>query len=242
MSNPQEVTIVRSTAESNNEVDALAQARAQAEAPVTTQEHPPAEKPQWLPQKFNSPEELAKAYGELEKKIGSGGIDMGGLEKYSQEFAQTGDISAESVKAIAAMGIPEPLIRAYVDGQKSITEANVGSVMSMVGGEQRYSAMVDWASGAMDESEVSAFNKIMDSGDVSAIRMAVQGLKARYEQANGVAGRLIQGETTGPSGGAYRSVAEIVAAMKDPRYAKDPAYRKDVEQRVALSNALGVNR
>jgi hypothetical protein len=35
-------------------------------------------------------------------------------------------------------------------------------------------------------------------------------------------------------------VAEIVEAMKDPRYSKDPAYRADVEQRVALSNAFGV--
>jgi hypothetical protein len=103
--------------------------------------------------------------------------------------------------------------------------------------------MTDWAAGSLDDAEIDAFNQIMDSGNMSSIRMAVQGLKARYEQANGSSsGRLIQGEVAGPSGGAFRSVAEIVAAMKDPRYSKDPAYRKDVEQRVALSNALGVNR
>jgi hypothetical protein len=82
----------------------------------------------------------------------------------------------------------------------------------------------------------------MDGGDMNTIKMAVQGLQARYAQTNGTqqTGRLIQGDTNGPSGGAFRSVAEIVQAMKDPRYAKDPAYRRDVEQRVALSNALGV--
>jgi hypothetical protein len=77
---------------------------------------------------------------------------------------------------------------------------------------------------------------------MNTIKMAVAGLKARYEQANGASsGRLIQGDVKGPSGGAFRSIAEIVEAMKDPRYAKDPAYRSDVEKRVALSNALGVS-
>jgi hypothetical protein len=243
MTNHQQVTIVRDTAESNNEVDALAVARAQAsEAAPVAESAPVEQKPSWLPSKFGTPEDLAKAYGELEKRAGSGGLNLEGLDKYSQEFSQKGDLSEESIKAIAAMGLPEQMVRAYVDGQKSITEANIGSVMSLAGGEDKYTAIVEWAGGALDEAEVRAFNNIMDGGDLSSIRMAVQGLKARYEQANGTSGRLLQGETSGPSGGAFRSVAEIVEAMKDPRYSKDPAYRKDVEQRVALSNALGVNR
>lgn len=243
MSNHQQVTIVRDTAESNNETDALAQAMNE-QAPVTAApEIPQDQRPGWLPEKFQSAEDLAKAYGELEKKIGSKTADLTGLDRYTQEFNERGDLSDESVKAIASMGIPEPLVRAYVEGQKAVQQGNIDAVMTLAGGETQYSAMTEWAASSLDESEIDAFNKIMDGGDMSSIRMAVQGLKARYEQTNGVSrGRLIQGETTGPSGGAFRSIAEIVAAMKDPRYAKDPAYRKDVEQRVAISNALGVNR
>jgi hypothetical protein len=242
MSNHQQVTIVRDTAESNNETDALAQAMNEQSQPAAS-EPAQEQRPGWLPEKFQSAEDLAKAYGELEKKIGTKAADLSGLDKYTQEFSESGDLSDESVKAIASMGIPEPLVRAYVEGQKAVQQGNINAVMSIVGGEDQYSAMTEWAASALDESEVDAFNKIMDGGDMSSIRMAVQGLKARYEQTNGmVRGRLIQGETTGPSGGAFRSIAEIVAAMKDPRYAKDPAYRKDVEQRVAISNALGVNR
>lgn len=243
MSNHQQVTIVRDTAESNNETDALAVARAEMEkaATETPQE---TERPGWLPEKFQSAEDLAKAYSELEKKFGgtTKAADFAGLDKYSKEFAQNGDISDDSVKAIAAMGIPEPLVRAYVEGQKSLQQANINSVMSLAGGEDQYGAMTEWAGTNLDPSEIDAFNDIMDSGNMNTIRMAVQGLKARYEQANGSQGRLIQGETSGPSGGAFRSVAEMVEAMKDPRYAKDPAYRKDVEQRVSLSNALGVSK
>jgi hypothetical protein len=246
MSNHQQVTIVRDTAESNNEVDAMAQAAAEAQGtaqaqPVTQQQA----RPEWLPQKFQSPEDLAKAYGELEKKVGTKetpktGFD--GLEQYSTEFYQNGDLSDESIQAITAnMGIPEQIVRAYVEGQKAVMDQQFGSVMSLVGGEDQYEAMTSWAAENLPEDEVDAFNQIMDSGNLSTIKVAVQGLWARYGQTNGnPAAKLIQGETTGPSGGAFRSVAEIVQAMKDPRYAKDPAYRSDVEKRVALSNAMGV--
>jgi phage gpG-like protein len=244
MSNHQQVTIVRNTAESNNETDALAQAIAEANGTAPKQEAPAAERPAWLPEKFKSPEDLAQAYSELERKSSStkpSGFD--GLEQYSTEFYQNGDLSEESIQAITTnMGIPEQIVRAYVDGQKAVMESQFSSVMGLVGGEEQYAAMTDWAAEALPEDEIDAFNKIMDGGDMNTIKMAVQGLQARYAQTNGTqqTGRLIQGDTNGPSGGAFRSVAEIVQAMKDPRYAKDPAYRRDVEQRVALSNALGV--
>lgn len=241
MSNHQQVTIVRDTAESNNESDALAQAMQQTQHPeAATQETPAAERPGWLPEKFQSAEDLAKAYSELEKKVGGKGADFPPLDKYTAEFSENGDLSDESIKAISSMGIPEQIVRAYVDGQKAVYQSNMNQIMSLAGGDKQYEDMTAWASENLPENEIDAFNEIMDSGNLNTIRLAVQGLRSRYEQVNGTQGRLIQGETTGPSGGAFRSVAEIVSAMKDPRYAKDPAYRKDVEQRVAFSNALGV--
>lgn len=240
MSNHQQVTIVRDTAESNNEVDALAQAKAEQSNPQDPVTVASTERPEWLPEKFQSPVDLAKAYGELEKKVGSKGVDFTSLDQYATEFTQNGDLSEESFKAITAMGFPEPLVRAYVEGQKAVMESNMNSVMSTVGGSEKYAAMTEWASENMAPEEIDSFNQIMESGNMNSIKFAVQGLKARYEQAAGTSGRLIQGETSGPSGGAYRSIAEIVAAMKDPRYAKDPAYRKDVEARIGMSNALGV--
>ena len=244
MSNHQRIDIVRDTASTNGEVDAFAAALAeeagQVEA-VDTPSAPPADRPDWLPQKFQDPAELAKAYGELEKKLASTGTDFSSLDQFSVEFQQNGDLSDASIKQIATLGIPEDIIRAYVDGQKAVLESNVTSVMSLAGGQEQYAGLMDWASGNIPEDEVDAYNAIVDSGNMNTIRMAVAGLKARYEQANGtpVARKLIQGDVTGPSGGTFRSVAEIVAAMSDPRYSKDPSYRRDVEQRIATSNAFG---
>jgi hypothetical protein len=81
----------------------------------------------------------------------------------------------------------------------------------------------------------------MDSGNNASMQMAVRGLQARYVQTNGQPAKLIQGEVIGPSGGVFRSVAEVVSAMKDPRYSKDPAYRRDLENRLKNSNVFGVN-
>ena len=40
----------------------------QEEAP---QDNQPSERPEWLPEKFKTPEDLAKSYSELEKKLSS---------------------------------------------------------------------------------------------------------------------------------------------------------------------------
>jgi hypothetical protein len=242
MSNPQQITIVRDTNDNPN--DPMAQAMAEAatpQQPTTEEPSVSSERPTWLPEKFQNPEDLAKAYSELEKKFSeTTPVKFDGLEKYTEEFEKNGDLSDESIKAIAAMGIPEPIVRAYVDGQKSVVESNVSAVFNLAGGQDKYQELLSWAGENIPEDEVDAFNAVIDSGNMNTIKMAVQGLRARFERANGQGGRLIQGETTGPSGGAFRSIAEIVSAMKDPRYATDPAYRSDVEKRVALSNALGV--
>jgi len=246
MSNHQRIDIVRDTATTNGEVDAFATALAAEAAPVAAEAPPlatPADRPDWLPQKFQDPAELAKAYGELEKKLASTGADFSSLDQFSVEFQQNGDLSDASIKQIATLGIPEDIIRAYVDGQKAVLESNVTSVMSLAGGQEQYAGLMEWASGNIPEDEVDAYNAIVDSGNMNTIRMAVAGLKARYEQANGTGARkLIQGDVAGPSGGTYRSVAEIVSAMSDPRYSKDPAYRREVEQRIATSNAFGGSR
>ena len=49
---------------------------------------------------------------------------------------------------------------------------------------------------------------------------------------------LVSGKARGVATDAFRSTAEVVAAMKDGRYGKDPAYTKDVEQKLARSDVF----
>jgi hypothetical protein len=239
MSNHQQIDIVRDTATSNNEVDALAVAKAEQEAAQAQT------RPEWLPEKFTKPEELAAAYASLETKLTSSGKSLDTLDSYSDEFAQTGTLSEDSVQEIIALGIPENTVRSYVAGQEALADNNLKGIMDVAGGEEQYAALTVWAQNNLPEEHVDAYNSIMEQGDTATIKMAIAGLKARYEQTNGSMGkpgRLLQGGTTTESGGTFRSVAEIVNAMSDPRYSKDPAYRADVERRISTSNAFGGSR
>lgn len=239
MSNHQQIDIVRDTATSNNEVDALAVAKAEQEAAQVET------RPEWLPEKFTKPEELAAAYASLETKLTSSGKSLDTLDSYSDEFAQTGTLSEDSVQEIVALGIPENTVRAYVAGQEALAESNLKGIMEVAGGEEQYAALTTWAQNNIPVEHIDAYNSIMEQGDTATIKLAIAGLKARYEQTNGSMakpGRLLQGGTTTESGGTFRSVAEIVSAMSDPRYSKDSAYRADVERRIATSNAFKGSR
>ena len=66
--------------------------------------------------------------------------------------------------------------------------------------------------------------------------MGLTALQAKYNEANGYEGRMLQGKQPATSGQVFRSQAELVAAMGDPRYENDPAYRQDVIQRLDNSD------
>ena len=47
---------------------------------------------------------------------------------------------------------------------------------------------------------------------------------------------MLQGKAADSRGDVYRSQAELVAAMSDPRYDTDPAYRADVVEKLESSD------
>ena len=57
----------------------------------------------------------------------------------------------------------------------------------------------------------------------------------QYETLVGVDGQLITGKPPSASTDIFRSQAELVAAMGDPRYDNDPAYRQDVVSKLDRS-------
>jgi hypothetical protein len=64
----------------------------------------------------------------------------------------------------------------------------------------------------------------------------VAGLQAEYERQNGYEGEMLTGKAAQPQSDVFRSQAEVVQAMSDPRYDSDPAYRNDVFQKLGRSN------
>ena len=76
----------------------------------------------------------------------------------------------------------------------------------------------------------------MDMGDPVACFFAVQSLKYRYDDASGVEGKMLTGKAPSNSGTQFKSNAQLVEAMNDPKYDNDPAYRQDVVEKLDRSD------
>ena len=98
--------------------------------------------------------------------------------------------------------------------------------------------MVTWASNNLDKGSIEAFDNIVNTGSVDAIKLAVQGLKSQYTDATGYEGTMVTGKAPTDTKDVYRSQAELVRAMSDKRYDQDPAYRQDVIEKLGRSGNL----
>jgi len=231
----------------------------------TTSEKPVEEnvtqsKPEGLPEKFNSVEDLAKSYSELEKKLGDNkeapkeeapktetkndldiaekAVESAGLnmETLSSEYAEKGELDAKSYDALEKAGIPKDYVNQFIEGQKAIADQQATSIKDMVGGADAYSDMSNWAADNMSEEEKTAYNTAVNSNDIETAKLAVVGLKAKFEKANGNEPNLVEGKGTITGQDGYRSWAEVTAAMGDDRYSKDPAYQAMVQDKLAKSD------
>ena len=127
--------------------------------------------------------------------------------------------------------------RSGVDSEpQELSQEQATDLQKSVGGEKQYNTMLQWASKNFDEAEISRYDKVMESGDPDAAYFAVQALAAKYNDGVGVEGKMLTGKPAKSGGDEFRSQAEVVRAMSDPRYEKDPAYRQDVYDKLERSN------
>lgn len=214
------------------------------------------DRPEWLPEKFKTVEDMAKAYQNLETKLGQGensdednaevdqtandAVEAAGLdfETMSQEYFDNDGLSQDTYDKLEAGGIPREIVDQYIAGQKASGEATRTELLETVGGEEQYSEMTNWAADAFSDGEIDAFNDAINQGNSNMARMAIAGLKARYEAANGSEpSRTISGAEP-KDGSAYRSVAELMEDMSNPKYHNDDAFRSDVERKLARSDIM----
>ena len=224
---------------------------------------------QLLAGKYKTAEELEKAYGELQKKLGEKDPEdsetAGDTEDSTESKEETEEkeeakekspavelineaateywdndqkLSPETIEKFSSLSTTQ-LLNAYLEVQKGatneqqpstpdLTENDINVVKNSVGGDAEYGKIVSWAKDNMSDKESAAFDDLVSTGNVGAIALAAQGLQAKYNDANGYEGRMLSGKSPKTSEDTFRSQAELVRAMSDPRYDDDPAYRQDV--------------
>ena len=91
-------------------------------------------------------------------------------------------------------------------------------------------------------SAIKEFNSLTETANATAIKFAVQGLYSQYNNAMGVEPNLVSGRASSSGPTPYRSTAEVVTAMSDPRYGKDVTYTEDVQRRIGGSDVFNTGR
>ena len=198
--------------------------------------------------KYKSAEELEQGYLELQKRMGEGQPNQQESSSVSDQLAKAYEsyTSDKNFDASAFENVSkEDLIKAFFENSEEVpqtedsegpdlSQSQVDEMMNSVGGKEQYQQIMNWAVQNLPKNDVEAFDAIVDSANPSSIAMAVEAMARRYTEANGQEGNMLQGRSAKVTN-AYRSQAEMIRDMNDPRYDQDPAYRNDVM--VKLSNS-----
>lgn len=171
---------------------------------------------QLLAGKYENAQELERAYLELQSKLG-----------------QDQEESEEESEEVEEQEVEEEV---EVDEEEyEMTDQDVEALQNVVGGPEQYNQIIDWAKDNLSEQEISMYDHVMDSNDPIAMFFAIRALGNSYENSVGVDGELLTGTASSTPQDVFRSQAEVVQAMSDPRYDSDPAYRQDVFEKLERS-------
>ena len=224
------------------------------------------EQPAWLPNKFESPEDMARAYHELERKLSSNSesvtdsdegtpppqtpqlqveearktlSDQGlDYDKYYNEYLENNTLSEESYKELNEKGMSTEMVNSWIDGQQAISDQLQNIAFNSVGGSEQYQTLIDWAGKSLAQNEIDSFNRALESSNPDDSLFAIKSLNARYQMEQGSSPNLLQGSTGGSSAEAFTSLAQMSEAMKDPKYQTDPAFREEVTKKLESSNLM----
>ena len=195
---------------------------------------------------YEESDEGYEAEEESDEEVSDDAPAVSLINEASEEYyANDGTLSEETIERFSEMSSTD-LVNAYLEIQANnpqapqqaveMSEAQVNSVQNAAGGEANYNRVIEWAASNLPNAQVDAFDSVVDSGNPAAIGIAFQGLQSAYNDANGYEGRMLQGKAPSSSGEVFRSQAELVSAMGDPRYDTDEAYRDDVLRKLDQSD------
>ena len=155
-----------------------------------------------------------------------------------EEYRTNGELSEKTLAQLEKAGYTRELVENFIEGQQARYEASYGVyIRNAVGGDKEYARLVKWAGNNLSSQEINRFNKAVTSNDIDIALVAVENLANRMEKAKGTPPKLVEGKPTAEHHTkGYASLAEMAAAMDDPRYEKDMAYTERVERRIIASD------
>jgi hypothetical protein len=219
------------------------------------------EQSQLLAGKYESAEELERAYVELQQRFSSNDSEAEPEEQQEEQVndeptdfslmdalweESQNEFTQETLDALANSD-PADIAEAYLalraeasqPTAHQLTSQEISSLHDVVGGEQQYGDMLRWAADNIEQEQIQLFDNVIQKGDPASCFFAVQSLAFRMAEQDGWQSQdFLTGGSVPNQVDVYRSQAEVVQAMSDPRYDADPAYRQDVMNKLERSDDL----
>ena len=213
--------------------------------------------------KYKNAEELEKAHVELQKKLGEKSDEDSEEveEEYEEEYEESEFDGENIIEKLYEAGsneeeISEELITELENSSpaelaklaltykqqasegvtRDFSDEDVSQIQNLVGGQEAYTNMIEWAGEALPDQEVNLFDAVMDKGDPLAAYFAVQTMALKYQDGVGREGQMIKGKAPKAQGDVFNSQQELIEAQSDPRYATDEAYQEAILQKLERSN------
>lgn len=217
------------------------------------------EQNQLLAGKYESAEELERAYVELQQRFSSN-ESAPEEEEYEPEqeseeeefdlmealWQQSQDEFDQDTLEALAEADPVDIAQAYLDlraegvsQDRQLEQGEINSLYDMVGGQEEYTNMLQWAANNCDQDMINAYDSVMQKGDPTACYFAVQAMAFRMAEMEGWSPQdFLTGSAVYDTADVFQSQAQVVEAMSDPRYDRDPAYRQEVMNKLERSQDL----
>ena len=152
---------------------------------------------------------------------------------------ENGELSEDHYAKLEKAGYSREVVDQFMQGQFAVVEGQRQALLNVAGGEKRANHMFSWAKDNLSDAQIDAYNAKLELGGADAM-LAMESLVQRYEQSGASIGpSTVSGAAaSGADGSVYRSTAQVVEAINDPRYKTDPAYRREVQDRIGRSKVL----
>ena len=187
------------------------------------------DRPEWLPEKFKTPQDLATAYSELEKNYAAP------PDKYDLSKSKFLDAEHDAIKDLAQFAkskrVPAEVMDKFqesVDKYFSQFDVDEAKETEKLGekGKERIDNLNNFVKAHLDENQHKALMKNINTAEsvIALEQLRDKFLDSKTAVPNGNAG----------SGSTSETMAEIQAEMNSnlDKYQSDPKYRKELQQRM----------
>lgn len=153
------------------------------------------------------------------------------FEAASAEFAEKGELTPETRKAILDVGVPEEFLDTYLQGVQAIARTVAAEVYDLAGGEDVYSAAIEFARENWTQDQVDAFDQALANPNLRGT--AVKGLIADFRSTAGGEGVLTTGGSGSDAGNVYHDKQDFLNDLADAE--KDRTPKGEQARRAAIA-------